>query len=195
MAAFIFVAVTVSACSETPLVLERFAHSAVDPSSFYVCRAYGCRERSFVELDDAEWRTVESMFDGADSSVEERAQIASAVAQMEKIVGTKTGTDNDRAGATMRGHGPHQLDCIDETVNTSLYLQLFADKGLMQFHEISTPARRGSFIDGAWPHNTAVIIDRETKMKYAIDSWFGKNGDEADVVPLEIWLSGWSPSQ
>ena len=94
----------------------------------------------------------------------------------------------------MRGHGPYQLDCIDETVNTSLYLRFFDEKGLLKFHTIATPARRGMFIDGSWPHNTAVVTDNKTGAQYAIDSWYGNNGDLPDIVPLQEWLDGWKPS-
>ncbi len=192
-AVFLCLVLLISGCSKKPLKLEYFAKAQDNPNSFYICRAYGCRERSEVQLTDEEWSVVEARFSDVQDAAEERRVIADSVAAMETLVGQKTGTSKDRAAATMRGHGPFQMDCIDETVNTSLYLQFFGAKGLMQFHEIMIPARRGAFIDGAWPHNTAVIMDLETQEKYAIDSWYGKNGDAADVVPLQEWLDGWRP--
>lgn len=188
-------ALSLAGCAETPIKLEYFAHPEEAPDSFHICRGYGCRNTSHVNLTDDDWSTVSQDFASVRSAEDEREAVAIGVASMERIVGDKAGTDRDVAGATIRGHGPYQMDCIDETINTSLYIQFFADKGWLRFHEITAPARRGAFIDGEWPHNTAVIRDNATHTYYAIDSWYGANGQKADVVLLDEWLAGWSPSE
>jgi hypothetical protein len=114
---------------------------------------------------------------------------------MEQITGKKTGTDRDIAGAKFFKYDENQLDCIDEAVNTSLYLGFFEQDGLLKWHGVDGPARRGQFIDGAWPHNTAVVKEKKTGKQYAIDSWFSANGEEPDIVPLELWMNGWRPEK
>lgn len=190
LAVFLF-AWSLAGCAETPIQLERFAHPDETPESFYICRGYGCRHKSYVQLTEADWSQVAMVFASVQTAEQEREAVATGVAALENIVGEKAGTYRDVAGATIRGHGPYQLDCIDETINTSLYIQFFADKGWLKFHEIVTPARRGAFIDGEWPHNTAVIRVKSSHESYAIDSWYGKNGEAADIVPLDEWLAGW----
>lgn len=194
-AVFLCALIIMSGCSKQPLPLEYFSNHNDTAHNFHICHFYGCSRQSSVSLTDADWETITApLKQSPGSALQERQNIAQAIALMEAVVGEKTGTAKDQPGATMRGHGPYQLDCIDETVNTSLYLRFFDEKGLIKHHTITTPARRGAFIDGAWPHNTAVITDNETGAQYAIDSWYGKNGDPPDIVPLQKWLDGWKPS-
>ena len=48
-------------------------------------------------------------------------------------------------------------------------------------------------IDGAWPHQSAVVLEIASGKAYAVDSWFEDNGRAAHVVPLEQWRAGWKP--
>lgn len=147
-----------------------------------------------MKLSKAEWAEITAPLAGKPSSAaREREQIALAVSRAEIAVGSHAGTANDEAGAHMGGQAPGQLDCVDEAINTSKYLTFFAQDNLLDYHCVMPPARRGDFIDGMWPHNTGVVKDNETGAQYAIDSWYGKNGDLPDVVPLQEWLDGWKP--
>lgn len=149
-----------------------------------------------VHLTGEEWKTVIAPFEKkAFNAQEERERIAHAIANMEQVVGEKSGTYRDKAGATIRGHGFYQLDCIDETANTNKYLKFFKGQNLIRFHDISGPARRGTFIDGAWPHNTAVVTQTSNGQSYAIDSWFHENGKPPTIIPLDEWLEGWTPEK
>jgi hypothetical protein len=165
------------------------------PEEFLICRGYGCWRISKVHLSAEEWKLVQApLTQKADTPEEERQHIAKAIAAMERVVGGKTGTDIDAGGATVLGHGPYQMDCIDEAVNTSLYLKFFEREELLKWHEVGDPARRGHLIDGTWPHNTAVVSENETSDMYAIDSWFFANGEEPSIVPLQDWHDGWRPA-
>ena len=42
-------------------------------------------------------------------------------------------------------------------------------------------------------HQTAIIVERETSQRFAIDSWFHDNGHDAETIPLADWLYGWHP--
>ncbi len=50
------------------------------------------------------------------------------------------------------------MDCIDESINTTLYLTMFQKFGLLREHQVEDRATRGWFI-GGWPHTTAVISE------------------------------------
>ena len=185
-----------ASCSYSPAEMYIARYQAQNSiSSFLVCSEYGCSTRQWISLDDTEWSQVRSIFLPApQTAVDERERIRSAVAMIENFVGPKAGTDIDRPGATIvtldkRG----QLDCIDEAYNTTTYLRLMAADNLIKLHEIGRPAKRG-YIFNRWPHNTATVIERENGASYVVDSWFGANGMLPDVVTLELWLDGWSPT-
>jgi len=176
---------------------ERDVQQAVDrtpgPVALPVCHGYGCAWRDYVTLSEAEWREVRAaMAPPAPTAVAERAQIASAIGLIERIVGARLGTSEDLAGTPFNWGDPKQLDCVDESINTSTYLHLLANAGLVHFHSVRDLRRRTGFLRLS-QHYTAVVEDKATSRQYAIDSWFHANGQPAEVVPLARWLAGWYP--
>ncbi|MEO3427944.1 hypothetical protein AAFN88_03745 [Pelagibius sp. CAU 1746] len=162
--------------------------------AFTICHGHGCRLRSQVGLTPLEWDPVADLFaEPAASAAIERGRIATAIGLLETEVGRKAGTSKDRGGTFNAMSGNDQFDCVDETTNTSVYLTLLAKAGYLKWHKLEGWAGRGALIDGAWPHQTAVIEELKTKRIYAVDSWFEDNGRAAHVVPLEDWRAGWSP--
>ncbi len=167
---------------------------AAGKESFAICHGHACRLRSQVGLTDLEWDPVADLFaEPAASAAIERGRIATAIGLIETEVGRKTGTWEDEGGTLNAVSGNTQLDCVDETTNTSIYLTLLARHGYLKWHKIEGWAGRGAMLDGSWPHQTAVILDKTTKVSYAVDSWFEHNGRAAHVVPLTDWRRGWSP--
>lgn len=171
--------------------------------AFTVCHGHGCRLRSEVGLSEREWEPVADLFsEPAASAAVERDRIATAVGLIEAAVAPRAGTVGD-VGGTLNAFGvtaggdtgfDNQLDCIDETTNTSVYLTLLAQAGYLKWHRIDGWAGRGSVIGGGgWPHQTAVIVELHSKRAYAVDSWFEDNGEAAYMVPLEAWYAGWIP--
>ncbi|NWG46845.1 MAG: hypothetical protein HXY25_09905 [Alphaproteobacteria bacterium] len=162
---------------------------------FAVCHGYGCFERVTVSLRSDEVDALAGLFaPSAPDAAAERAQIARAIAQMERFVGPKAGTEHDRAGAAPLG-GADQQDCIDEAVNTTTYLRLFAGEGWLVHHTVELPAHRGLDI-GQWPHNTALIREAGPDGgRYVVDSWFHANGELPEIVPLALWAEGWRPAR
>ena len=148
-----------------------------------------------VQIRDEEWATIRALFAQSFPSAEaERQQIAIAIGEIENIIGPKANTSDDNAGAKVLTFSSKrgQLDCIDESHNTALLLHFMQEDGLFQWHTVGPVAKRGMIID-RWFHNTAVVIENETRQSYVIDSWFGLNGDPADVLPLAEWMDGWHP--
>ena len=133
------------------------------------------------------------------NAAEERIRLGRAIALFEIKVGVAIGTSRDRYAATTfnKNNDPGQLDCIDETVNTTTYLRLLAGLGLMKFHVIGEAAQRGSisgFAFNDFVTNTAVIVDRKTGAQFAVDSYFFGNGREPKIIPLAKWSKNWRPS-
>ena len=157
------------------------------------CHGYGCKHRATVELDEAEWAEIASGFAGIENAAAERAAVSEAIGAFERVVGRKAGTGDDRKGTYVR-LGTHQHDCIDESSNTTIYLYLLQKRGLLRFHDLYGPTTRLPLIGGRiGPHRSAVITERGSGNRYAVDSWFHDNGRAAEIVPLGRWRRGWQP--
>ena len=152
-----------------------------------VCYNYGCKHKAQVELAGSEWaETVELFSRKTQSSLEERKKISKAIALMEKLTGRRLGTSNDKAKNSGTGE-PGQMDCIDESRNTTSYLKLFKKKGWIKWHQIQNLAVRSPYFFNA--HWTAVIKDNKSNQLYAIDSWYRDNGKEPVILTLEEWMA------
>jgi hypothetical protein len=162
---------------------------------FEVCTGGGCAEVKHVSLTDEEWQSIASIFMNAGAAAnaeQERSLIALAIGVFESIVGGKIGTETDRAGTFGNSDYPGQLDCNDEAINTTTYMRLMRQNGLLKFHEIEDTRTRNFFFNG-WPHSTAVMREVATGERYAVDSWFYDNGFSASIVPFAVWKSGYIP--
>jgi hypothetical protein len=94
----------------------------------------------------------------------------------------------DRAGSPPQMSGLHgQMDCIDETANTTSLLIELDRRGLLAHHRVQRPQSRGFFIDGRYPHVTAVIAERGTLTEWAVDPWKYAPGQMPDILPLSTW--------
>lgn len=163
------------------------------PGRFFNCRGYNCRIVDEIALTPRQWKPVETLFSGLSTPEEERAAVAAAVGKLEQAAGAQNGTADDVAG-TYAKLGDTQQDCVDESTNTTIYLTLLAQKKLLRFHDVRMPATRWPFYAGHFgPHRTAVLAERETGERYAVDSWFHGNGRPAEIAPLEKWVHGWAP--
>ncbi len=169
----------------TQVSLEKFEH----------CHGYGCRLINEARLSAADWQEIAAHFTAVTTPQEERAAIAPVIGLFERKIGAVTGTDKDIAGTYVK-LGDDQHDCVDESVNTTIYLSLLQDKGLLRHHDIGIPsARVPPFSRGIGPHQTAVIVDRQTSKRYAVDSWFHDNGHAAEIVAMDKWFFGWRPEK
>ncbi len=159
------------------------------PVAFDICRSFGCGDTVGASLDGEEWEKVRRLFSPLPADArEERARAARAVGLLETLVGPKAGTQFD---APRNGFGPEgtaQLDCVAEASNATVYLLMLEDDGLLPRHRVGYPARRGFFL---WfPHNSALLVERDTGGEWIVDSWYGPNGAAADVWPLALWRAG-----
>jgi len=165
------------------------------PGNFSVCHAGTCAIVTQAGLDDGQWQQIAAVFPvPARDAREERARIAEAIARFETVVGVIADTSDDRAGNQRGNQWWSQMDCIDESTNSTTYLRILARAGLLQWHRVEARVTRGYFLFG-WPHTTAVVSELGTGAKWVVDSWFHGNGRPPEIVPLDLWKTGWRPEK
>ncbi len=190
--------VALGACTHTPFetALEHYGTVEVPPpkqASVHVCSAYGCRKKTRVKFTKAqldEIRAVMKKTAKDETPAQERRAVAYAVGWLERHVGERIGTANDRAGMDFVGSGdPGQQDCLDEATNTTSYLKLLAANGMLRHHTVAAPFAKENYLRGisGWTHWTAVLKENEGGKKWAVDSWIQKNGVNPAVVEAEKW--------
>ena len=189
--------ITLAACTTSSQPPETYLRlhgtASMSEYQFSICNLPGCEETSVVTLSRAEWTLIDNIFSpSADDSMEERRRIARAIALFEQLVTVQAGTGDDQAGQQGMFRGTRQLDCVAETANTTAYLILLQERGLMQWHAPRYPQHRG-FMHGLFPHNTAVMEDLTTGEKYAVDAYFHANGIAPEIVPVPEWIAGFTP--
>jgi len=170
-------------------ILEQLSLPVPDPANPIVCHGFGCAYRTPILLRNADKVQFKKLFEpvAVKSPEAERKAIAAAMAWFEKRVAAEAGTATAKARAGL-GHAgdPSQFDCLDKTSNTVGVLAIVADMGLLRHHVIDVPESRG-FLIGGLPHTTAVVRERRSGQKWAVDGWTHNNGELPDVLPLEEW--------
>lgn len=164
-------------------------------ANFQVCTSFACESSEHHALSDEEREKLRLVFNPpAGNATEERLRIAEAIGLMERMLGSRAGTAFDAArNAWVKGKPRGQLDCVAETANTTTYMLIMSSMGLLRFHTVAHPDRRGVIPFNS--HNTAVIAEVATGRKFAVDPWFDANGKPAHIVPLPLWLDGWEPGE
>lgn len=152
------------------------------------CVDYHCDRREVIALPASHWDRIRADFVAVRDPTTERRAIRRAIARFETYVGAVTGTSHDLAENRSGAGLPGQLDCIAESLNTTTYLRLLAEHGLLRWHVVAPRARRNLWL--VLTHWTAVIRERATGRQFAVDSWFLDNGQPPYIQPLELWLRG-----
>jgi hypothetical protein len=153
------------------------------PPRVTVCSDWGCKTRHRVQLSQPDWTSVQGLFRPPPRTpAHERRVIALAIARLERIAGESTATSVDRGG---NSQGPGQMDCVDESLNTQGYLRLLQKTGLLRWHRPQGRALRSWFVlDQHW---SAVIRERASGERFAVDSWYGDNGEPPQIQPVLDW--------
>lgn len=172
-------------------IYQELSLSPPTPQSIIICHGFGCKYRTQIGLTPADWKKLESiMAAGRASPQAERAAVASAVAWLQRRVAPEAGTAKAvaRAGPSLSGD-PSQFDCIDASRNTTTTLVVLEHLRLLRHHTVSAPEARGFFLDGRWPHATAVMQERGSGRAWAVDSWTRDNGEKPEIMPLARWYA------
>ena len=153
-----------------------------------VCYDYGCRTRASFTLRGEYSRALEDLFTPpAGDAVEERQRIRAAIALLETAAGEQTPIHRDRGGNPWNQRGAGRMDCIDESINTTVFLRLLAQHDMLQWHRVEDRAYRAPRILDQ--HFAAQITEIATGTRYAVDSWHLDNGHPPFVQRLEDWSS------
>jgi hypothetical protein len=178
-----------------------YAHFDAEPpqgNRITVCHAYTCKVQTpytFSKSDIAEIKSVMARTKRADTPAEERRAIAYAIANIETKIGKKLGI-KDRAGMQFTASGdPEQLDCVDVATNTTSYLLVMQANGLIKYHTVEGTMSKENLAKGIaqlnpvkyWPHWSAVIKDKQSGQKYAVDRWPFDQGENPAVQKVEEW--------
>ena len=152
-----------------------------------VCHGYSCHYQTRLQLSASDMARMRSILRaGAGSAKAERRAVSQLVQYYERraagAVGIKDRAKSDFGGGRERG----QMDCIDESTNTTALLRLVAGRGWLKHHTVARPASRGFFVDGRYPHSTAVLVDAGGE-KWTVDSWYEPAGGPPDIMPLSRW--------
>ena len=131
-----------------------------------------------------------------DSPAEERRAIAYAIALMERRqVGAAIGI-NDKAGMQWSASGDAtQEDCVDDSTNTTSFLMVLQSNGLLRYHTVQGPLGEDNMLYGTligrpvkyWPHYTAIIKEKKTGQRWAVDAWIGDTGTNPSITKLGDW--------
>jgi hypothetical protein len=187
------------ACTTAPTMKAYFADLEVPYpklAGFTVCHDT-CSHRVPVTVTPATWGRVRAAFSPPTTSAgDERERVVQAVAILETTVGAQVGFSadaprNDYWNLADLPENKAQLDCVDESTNTTIYLLLLREDGLLTWHDVGVPPARGAWIDGRWPHQAAMLVDKKTGEKFAVDTWFRRNGERAYVVRYDDWFWGY----
>jgi hypothetical protein len=153
-----------------------------------ICHGYTCRIVTPVAFSaDDILKIAGELSRGTASAEAERNAVSRAVQAFERIVGARIGTGNDLPGMQFGRGTPDQMDCMDEATNTTSLLVFLAERGFLRHHQVEEPSSRGFFLDGRYPHATAVLSVNGSGEKWAIDSWPRANGEPPVIQPLPIW--------
>ncbi|MEW5773952.1 MAG: hypothetical protein AB1916_10575 [Thermodesulfobacteriota bacterium] len=158
------------------------------PGALAVCTSFACVGTAQVSLSLQDWNQVLTLFDPPPGNAPaERLAAARAVGLLEALAGARAGTAGDRPRDDVGGDDSGQLDCIAEAANTTVYLLLLERAGLLSRHRVAVPAHRGVLL--FLSHSTAVLQEVGIGAEFALDSWYGSNGETARVWPLAAWKS------
>lgn len=178
-------ALTAAAClAPRPLELE----STISLDAVPISYGSGQRDagRSF-RVDPEEWSGIRALFEPAPATPrDERAAVADAVARLEQIAGEQHPTCWDLGRNTVNEqHAEGRLDCKDESINTTVYLLLLQQEGLLRHHDVMTRLVRRPYVFRV--HYTAQLRERPSGQRYVVDSWFRDNGEPPYVQLAEAW--------
>ena len=125
--------------------------------------------------------------EGSASPAAEREAVRRADSYYENRAATYIGVRDKAKSDFTQSREKGQMDCIDESTNTHSLLLFLEENGLLKFHKVEHNVSRGIFVDGRYPHSTAVLRDPSGR-KWAVDSWYEPTGGLPDVMPLSDWM-------
>jgi hypothetical protein len=158
--------------------------------SMTICYGFVCRRREILDFSASDRTALTQILNaGHASAAAERAAVQKAVIWLDRRMGPVIGTNKRVAKADFRYFDDkHNYDCWDITRNTTSLLLVLQEWHLFKFHVVGDPHYRGNALVLQTPHNTAVLIDRATKVEWVVDLWPRGYLQPPDVMTLEKWV-------
>jgi hypothetical protein len=159
-------------------------------TSMTVCYGFVCRRREILDFTPGDRKALTQMLAaGKASAAAERAAVQKAVVWFDRRMGPVIGTNKRVAKADFRYFDDkHNYDCWDTTRNTTSLLLVLQEWGLFKYHTVGDPHYRGNALVLQTPHNTAVLVDRATRVEWVVDMWPRGYLELPDVMPVEQWV-------
>jgi hypothetical protein len=160
-------------------------------NSMTVCYGFVCRRRDMLDFTPGDRNALTQILAaGRASAAAERAAVQKAVIWFDRRMGPVIGTDKRVAKADIRAFDDkHNYDCWDTTRNTTSLLLVLQEWGLLKYHTVGDPHYRGNALVLQTPHNTAVLVDRATRVQWVVDMWPKGYLELPDVMPVEKWVT------
>jgi hypothetical protein len=183
----------VAGCSFDGGGLERARHTfgTADPTpeAFRVCGSHGCQKRLDVSLSAREWAAARAPFHPRPRTAgAERRALVESLRRLEVMVGEKTGYTTDKAFSVVQLTGKSQ-DCVDEMVNTAVYLAMLDDARELRFHTQGQRVSVGFMTRRFWTHTVASIIQKDSGQEFIIDTWAVAFGETPYVMDRNDWAA------
>ena len=157
----------------------------IDIDRIPVCYNFACNTREIIGISTDEWAEVVNWFKPAAlSAVEERKQIQHAIGWLEVVVGRYTPIHLDNGQNKFADHSWGQMDCIDESINVTTFLNLLEHHQLLRFHRVLARAYRRTMWDQHW---AGQIEERDSGEHWVVDSWFQGFGKLPYLQKTEQW--------
>jgi hypothetical protein len=155
-----------------------------------VCYGFVCRRREILDFGHGDRNTLTQILAaGRASAAAERVAVQKAVVWFDRRMGPVIGTDKRVARADFRYFDDrHNYDCWDTTRNTTSLLLVLQQWGLLKYHAVGDPHYRGNALVLQTPHNTAVLVERATRIEWAVDMWPRGYLQPPDVMTVEKWV-------
>lgn len=160
-------------------------------TSITVCYGFVCRRREILTFTPGDRAALTQMLNaGHGSAAAERAAVQKAVVWLDRRMGPLIGTNKRVAKADFRYFDDkHNYDCWDTTRNTTSLLLVLQEWKLLKFHTVGDPHYRGNTLVLQTPHNTAVMVDRATKIEWVVDLWPRGYLQPPDVMTVQKWVT------
>lgn len=158
--------------------------------SMTVCYGFVCRRRESLDFSPGDRKVLTQILAaGRSSAAAERAAVQNAVIWFDRRMGPILGTNKRVAKADFRHRDDqHNFDCWDTTRNTTSLLLVLQDWGSLKYHTVGDPHYRGNPLVLQTPHNTAVLVERATKVEWVVDMWPRGYAERPDVMTVEKWV-------
>ena len=175
-------------------IMQLYTSVSIYPPSataMTVCYGFVCRRREILDFTPGDRKALtQFLVAGKASAAAERAAVQKAVVWFDRRMGPVIGTNKRVAKADFRYFDDkHNYDCWDTTRNTTSLLLVLQEWGLLKYHTVGDPHYRGNALVLQTPHNTAVLVDRATRVQWVVDMWPKGYLELPDVMPVEKWVT------